>query len=103
MGIDYVADGAMLSRYAAMLVQWWRFTAKVERHGATMVVKRKRSTLEVPRPEFGMARKLDATLLAFERRFGLSPSDRAGIGIATNNAQNKADPGEALLARRRGS
>lgn len=98
MDLLSLADGAIVERYARLLVLWREAMTKVERDGPTIEWETQRGTTRVSKhPALEVVERFSNELRQLEDRLGLSPSARTRLGRdgaegGTTEA-NAEDPG----------
>lgn len=101
IGLARTIDGHALGRYCCLLVIWHRALAFVRTNGSTYAVRGEPASPRSPGrvlavreyPQAGEIRKLNQSLLALEREFGLTPAARTRIQVEAD-AKAKGDANE---------
>ena len=87
------ADRAALAAYCEAYAVWWEATKAIRQYGITQVTE---TGYVAQRPEVSIRANAWKTMRTYAGLFGLSPSDRAKLGSASNDEET-IDPADEFF------
>ena len=85
------ADRNELGRYCTLWAQWEALQQTLQSEGLTYDASTEKQESFKPRPEFIMAISVGDQMYRLSAKFGLTPSDRASIGIVRSEGKTSQD------------
>ena len=90
-------DAESFGRYCRDLARWLKMQDRLDKMGEVYEIVTASGTVRRPDPSFMIGDRLERTLLAYEDRFGLNPSERQRLFAARSMTP---DPATDLFGRR---